>query len=118
MLQRSFGKLGKRANGRLAAGLDALLVLPGKSIRCTLDNISRRGAKLTMELPPVTDTTAILRVDRIEAFGTIIWVRGQRCGLLFEDPVAVSQLERIRWATEHLADHQRSKMNSAGAVWR
>lgn len=118
MLQRSFGKLGKRSTGRLASGIDALLVLPGKSIPCVLENISRRGAKLQMDTPPQLGASIILRVDRIDAFGTVSWVRGLRCGIVFEEPIAVSLLERIRWATEHLADHQKSKLASASDVWR
>jgi PilZ domain len=117
-LQKSFGRLGNRATARLATGLDVTVLLPGRTSRAQLENISRRGCRLHFEEPPRIGVTAIVKIDRTEALGTIKWVRGQRCGVYFDDLLSLQQVERIRWMVEHLHDHEAAKMSSASAVWR
>jgi hypothetical protein len=118
LVKKSFGKLGNRASGRLVTGLEAMLVLPGRNCRCVLENISRKGCRLFLADPPPPGTTAVLKIDRIEAFGAVAWVRGQSFGIHFEEPVTQQALERIRWMVEHMQDHEKSKMSSATAIWR
>jgi hypothetical protein len=60
----------------------------------------------------------MVRVDRIEALGDVKWVRGPRCGIIFESPLAVDALERIRWAVENAQSHEKAKLSAAGSVWR
>jgi hypothetical protein len=118
LAKKSFGKLGNRGAARLSTSLEAGLVLPGRNVRCLLENISRKGCRVHIDEPPRVGTAAILRIDRTEAFGTIMWVRGQRCGIHFDEPIAIPLLERIRWMAEHEQDHERAKISAAGAVWR
>jgi hypothetical protein len=102
----------------LATGLEAVLKLPGRNIRCGLENVSRKGCRLRMAEPPQIGTTAILKIDRTEAFGAVAWVRGQCFGMHFEEPISQQALERIRWMAEHAQDHEQAKLRSATAMWR
>ncbi len=118
LARKTFSKLGKREMARLPTGLSATLVRPEGAVRCVLENISRKGCRLMIDEPPKVGATVAVRVDRIDALGTIIWVRGKRCGVGFATPVAVEALERVRWSVEHEVDHERAKMSKAAAVWR
>jgi hypothetical protein len=117
-LQKSFGKLGNRASARLATTLEAGLVLSDRRVTCVLENISRKGCRLSLAEPPRIGTTVIVKIDRIDAFGDVTWVHGKSCGVVFESPISPEHLERIRWAVEHLQDHEKAKMASSGQVWR
>jgi hypothetical protein len=118
LLQKSFGKLGNRATARLTTGLEATVFLPGRTTRAQLENISRKGCRLQFAEPPRAGMTAIVKIDRIEALGTISWVRGMRCGVQFDSAVPLQQVERIRWMVEHAQDHEKAKLSTAAAVWR
>jgi hypothetical protein len=116
--KRSFGKLGNRAIARLATGLDASLVLPDRSVRCLIENVSRKGCRLQLDEPPRIGMTVLVKIDRSEALGTIMWVRGLKCGVSFASPLSLQALERIRWIVEHAQDHEKAKLRSATAMWR
>jgi PilZ domain len=116
--RKTFGKLGNRSTPRLTAGLDAALVLPERTARCMLENVSRKGCRLHLAEPPRLGATVLVRVDRVEALGTVAWLRGLRCGITFETPLTVEAVERLRWRIEHEQDHEKSKLSSASAVWR
>jgi hypothetical protein len=116
--QRSFGKLGNRATARLVAGLEANVQLPGRTGRAQLENISRKGCRLCFAEPPRLGATAVVKIDRTEAIGTVAWVKGQRCGVHFESLLSLQEVERIRWIVEHAKDHEKAKLSSASAVWR
>jgi PilZ domain len=118
LLQKSFGKLGKRAMPRLTVGLDANILLPSRNARATLVDISRKGCRLLLAELPQAGTTLMIKIDRTEALGTVTWVRGGKCGVRFDDPITPQQVERIRWMAEHGKDHAHSKMARASAIWR
>lgn len=116
--RKTFGKLGNRAMARLATDLDAGLVLPERSSRCVVENVSRTGCRLQLSEPPRAGTTVLIRVERIETLGTVAWVKGDRCGILFEEHIEVRALERLRWIVEHGSDHEQNSMTHATAMWR
>ncbi|MEQ1551292.1 MAG: PilZ domain-containing protein [Sphingorhabdus sp.] len=118
MNPRSFGKLGNRKMARLATEIDAGMVLPERSERCRLENISRTGCRLQLGGPPRVGATVLIRVERIEAMGIVAWVRGNRCGVKFPEPLAIRELERIRWIVEHANAHEQNSLAHATAVWR
>ncbi|MBK9432699.1 PilZ domain-containing protein [Sphingorhabdus sp.] len=115
---RSFGKLGNRSMARLATDIDAGLVLPDRRVSCIVENISRTGCRLQVTDPPRVGATALVRVERIEALGTVAWVRGERCGVKFQSSLSVGEVERIRWIVEHAREHENSSLAHATAVWR
>lgn len=118
VVRKTFGKLGNRAMARIATGLTATLVLPERSATCRLENISRKGCRLNLIDLPRLGATVLVRVDRVDALGTVIWVRAPRCGITFASPVSIDAIERIRWSVEHAQDHEKGKISAAGAVWR
>lgn len=118
MHPKPFGKLGNRKMARLATEIDAGLVLPERSARCRLENISRTGCRLQLGEPPRVGATVLIRVERIEAMGIVAWVRGNRCGIKFPEPLAVRELERVRWIVEHTNAHEQNSLAYATAVWR
>ena len=94
------------------------MILPDRRMSCVLENISRKGCRLGLAVPPPVGATVMVRVDRIEALGDVAWVRGARCGVTFEIPLAADALERVRWAVENAQAHEKAKLSSAAAVWR
>ncbi|MBK8375394.1 MAG: PilZ domain-containing protein [Sphingomonadales bacterium] len=103
---------------RLATDIDAGLVLPDRRVSCIVENISRTGCRLQVTDPPRVGATALVRVERIEALGTVAWVRGERCGVKFQSSLSVGEVERIRWIVEHAREHENSSLAHATAVWR
>jgi hypothetical protein len=115
---RTFGKLGKRGTARLATAIDGGLVLPERNASCRVENVSRTGCRLHLDTPPRLGATVLVRIERIEVLGTVKWVRSGRCGIVFERPIDARALERLRWITNHAAQHERNSMASATAIWR
>jgi hypothetical protein len=118
VIRKTFGKLGKRALARVVTGMNATLVLPDRSVTCVLENISRKGCRLQLTELPKVGATVVVRVDRVDALGSVTWIRGPRCGISFANQIPVESVERIRWAAEHAQDHETGKISAAGAVWR
>lgn len=118
MHPKPFGKLGNRKMARLATEIDAGLMLPERSERCRLENISRTGCRLQLGGPPRVGATVLIRVERIETMGIVAWVRGNRCGVKFPEPLAIGELERIRWIVEHTSMYEQNSLTHATAVWR
>lgn len=117
-IQRSFGKLGNRAVARLPAQLDAGLVMPDRNMRCKVENVSRQGCRLQLSEPPRVGATTLLRFAEVEILGTISWVRGEKCGVKFPQPLALDAVERIRWIIEHAREHEIETLTGTPAVWR
>jgi PilZ domain len=82
----------KRKQGRLAVRLHATLFTTTTAHAAILENLSRSGAKLRLEIPPPRGRDAVLRWDRFEAFGRVSWVTGSRCGLIFTSPLSEDAL--------------------------
>jgi PilZ domain len=117
-IQRSFGKLGNRSLARLSARLEAGLETPGRTTRCKVENVSRQGCRLQLPEPPRVGATTLVRFAEAEVMGTVSWVRGERCGIKFARPLALEQVERIRWITEHAREHEIDTLARASEVWR
>lgn len=115
---RTFGKLGNRAMARMAAAIDGGLVLTGRSARCRVENVSRAGCRLRLDEPPLPGATVLVRIERVEALGTAVWVENGRCGVTFAKPLEPRELERLRWIVEHPGEHEKNIMASATAIWR
>jgi hypothetical protein len=61
-----------------------------------LADISQTGAKLKGPSLPAKGTTALLRVTGVEILCRVIWVKGDQCGLRFEESVSPKVLKRIQ----------------------
>jgi PilZ domain len=116
--RKPFGKLGKRGLARVSTGLDATLVLPGRLARCRMTDISRTGCKVQVSEPVRAGVTVLVRIERVEEIGTVVWTNGTECGVKFGRPIAIQALARIRWMVEHGDDQERRMMASTTAIWR
>jgi hypothetical protein len=99
--QNNFGKLGKRASARTVLAMEGGLRLPERSATCRVENVSRKGCCLHLDMPPRLGATVIVRMDRAEAFGHVIWVRSGRCGIAFEEALSPAALQRLHWIADH-----------------
>jgi hypothetical protein len=96
-----------RAAGRRQAPR-VRLALPGKVILvtghepCQVDDLSQTGACLSLagKAPPI-GCSAVLMVGEVEAFGAVIWRRGARFGLCFDEPLAKDDVVRLRAIHDH-----------------
>jgi hypothetical protein len=102
----------------MAIALDAGLAMPERTTRCLLENVSRTGCRLRLAEPPRVGATVLIKVERIEALGSVTWVKGDRCGISFEEILATQSLERLRWIIENDNGHQFNNMANATAIWR
>ena len=82
----------RRTQGRLKVRLPAKIVTLTRTHAAILENISRKGARLQVDLLPTLGAQAVLRWDRYEAFGTISWASGEHCGVLFASVLAEEPL--------------------------
>ena len=115
---KPFGKLGNRSLARLAMGLEASLALPERTVRAVVENISREGCCLMVTEPPRIGVTALVRIEAIEALGTVMWANGQRCGVTFADQLDPKVVERLCWIVENFRDHEEANIASKSAMWR
>lgn len=73
----------------------AIETLDGKK-RISLVEASLSGARLEGPDLPAPGKDAVLICGAVEAFGTIVWVAGERCGMQFDEPLAIPELMALR----------------------
>jgi hypothetical protein len=61
-----------------------------------LADISQTGAKVRGSPLPPEGTTALLRVGLLEVLCRVVWVRGEDCGLRFEEVVSPAVVKQIQ----------------------
>ena len=91
--KRLDGPGGRRAAKREPVLLNAGLMTLRTSRIVTLLDISASGARMRVDLPLSLGQSIWLRVRPIDIFGTISWIDGNQCGILFDEPLddAVTQ---------------------------
>jgi hypothetical protein len=81
-----------RAPVRLLVSLESL----DGTRRVSLLEVSLSGARLEgAPLPPV-GKDVVLTCGTVEAFGTIAWAAGERCGVHFDEPISIPELVALR----------------------
>jgi hypothetical protein len=96
-MRQAFAPAGRRQVARLRLALPGTLVLVSGQAPCRIDDISQTGASLTIGgMAPPIGVSAMLKVDAIEAFGTVVWRRGPRFGLRFDRPLAKPEVTGLR----------------------
>ena len=89
---------GRRVEPRAPVHLPVSIeTLDGRK-RVGLLEVSRNGARLEGESLPAPGKDVVLMCGEIEAFGQIVWIAGQRCGMQFDQPIAVPELVALRRA--------------------
>ena len=87
----SFGKRldgpgGRRRAARIPTSLLAQLMTPTETVNVTLINMSSTGAKFHGPKVPPAGRLVLVRIDSLEAFGTVIWSIDEFCGVDFKRP--------------------------------
>jgi hypothetical protein len=76
--------------------------------KCTLDDLSQTGARITLpDAMPRPGSSALLIIERFEFFGTIVWVSGKRFGLQFDEAVPLAQVISVRHYADAYAEQER-----------
>lgn len=61
-----------------------------------LVNVSSTGARLRCTRLPALGQDILIKVADTEAFGTVVWVRGDQCGLNFDEPISELKLRLMQ----------------------
>lgn len=61
-----------------------------------LVNVSSTGARVRGADLPVMGVDLVLNIDRVQAFGTVIWSDSGECGIGFDPPLDPSDEEYLR----------------------
>lgn len=115
---KPFGKLGNRGIARLALGLEATLILPDRTIQAKVENVSRVGCCLQMEMAPRVGVTVMVRIEEVEELGTVVWIKGKQCGVNFHSQLAPDAVERFSWIVENFRAYESENLANRSAVWR
>ena len=81
-----------RARIRLKVMTDAIA---GRGSAVLLD-LSCAGAQLEGAALPQPGKDVLIVLDSLDVFGTVLWREGDRCGVLFEEPISRADLAELR----------------------
>lgn len=79
---------GRRGHPRLRLSLPAQVDLIDGPAKCSLENVSAKGARIAMVDCPPVHALGLLRCEGLDTCFTVIWRAGQRAGVLFDRPVS------------------------------
>jgi hypothetical protein len=94
--------IGRRSNGRLRLGLEGSLELVCGRRKCTVVDLSASGAQLRLRTVPRLGECGLLKIDRVDAFGEIVWHNAHNCGLKFDVPLNAQCVLDFRQRCEEL----------------
>lgn len=92
---------GSRSLNRLRLGAQANIVLTHESRRCLIDDISMTGARLRIERALAVGQTAVLQFHELKLYAAVVWVRGTECGLRFDQPLELEDMQGMLWITQN-----------------
>lgn len=111
------GRQGNRQCNRLRLGVSGQLELTRGTLACTVEDISRTGARVSLERPPEKGSAAILHVAERSMFAAVVWCRSNLCALRFTDPVTLEEMQRLLWITENRDQYERERESIAAREW-
>jgi len=99
----------RRANARLRLGIEASFVGFDGTQTVILQDVSRTGAKLLLQLTtPISQ--GLLRWMNYEMFIEVTWRRGYWCGVSFDEPLPEECLLATRAAVPALMNESRERI--------
>jgi hypothetical protein len=84
--KRIDGPGGRRRDVRVPTSSWAQLITPTETINVTATNISSTGAQFHGPKVPAVGRLVLVRIESLEAFGTVIWSTEEFCGVDFKLP--------------------------------
>jgi hypothetical protein len=98
---------GQRSFNRLALGVPAQLQLTHELRECLIDDISTTGARLRILSPLAPRQSAVLSFHELKLFTAVMWCKGKECGLRFDQPLELEDMQGMLWITENRALYAR-----------
>jgi hypothetical protein len=99
--------MGHRSFNRLRLGVAAALKLTHENRACLIDDISSTGARLRIDRPLAPGQSLVLSFHELTLFSTVMWVRGGECGLRFDQPLELEDMQGMLWIKENRALYER-----------
>lgn len=90
------GTAGRRGRSRLRVRLPARVVTRTQTGQAILADLSLTGAKISTDAELKLGGEVVLEWGKFEAFGEVVWVRGQYYGISFIDMIAPAVLIATR----------------------
>jgi hypothetical protein len=107
----------RRVDARAQLKVPAQLVLLYGNFRCTIADVSRKGACILVdELLKVGDH-GILQQHGLDQFFTVQWARDGRYGLCFEEIVPKPVILELRYLSDHYASTEEEQLREIGREW-
>jgi len=85
--KRLDGPGGRRVAAREPVLLNAALLSLQASRPVTLVDVSKTGARLRTTEPLSRGQQIWLKVNPADLFGSVVWIDGEECGILFDEPL-------------------------------
>ena len=125
MLQRNSpagfggGAAGRRRGGaRARLNIPARLVLLDGYCPCTVENLSRAGARIACERELRRGDQGILKRDGLDHFFIVQWVREGTCGLRFDDNLVTEEAIRaLRMLSDLHDEDDEAGLREFGRNW-
>lgn len=98
---------GRRQAPRVRLALPGRVMLVTGPEPCRLEDLSQTGACVCLgRHAPAVGDDAVLEVDGVEAFGTVVWRRGSQFGMLFETALGRDEVVRLRNLHDHYEEQE------------
>jgi hypothetical protein len=113
------GATGRRRGGaRARLNIPARLVLLDGYCTCTVENLSRAGARITCDRELNRGDQGILKRDGLDQFFFVQWVRGGTCGLRFDDTlVSEEAIRELRQLSDLQDEDEDASLRQYGREW-
>lgn len=108
---------GHRHGNRLRLGVPAQLQLTHETCKCLLDDISVSGARLRIAQPLSPNQTAVLTFHELKVYALVKWCKGGACGLQFEQPLELEDMQGMLWITENRELYERICNEAHALAW-
>lgn len=92
---------GQRSFNRLRLGGQASLVLVHETNHCLIDDISTSGARLRVGFALRPNQTTQLVFHELRVYAVVMWCKNGECGLRFEQPLNLEDMQGMLWITEN-----------------
>jgi len=94
--KRMDGPGGRRHAARAPVVLRGAMMTQCRAQSVILLDVSQTGARLkSADLPP-TGQDVLVRIGPLEAFATVVWREPAECGVHFDVPIGVDEVELLR----------------------
>ncbi|WP_421839328.1 PilZ domain-containing protein [Novosphingobium sp.] len=101
---------GRRAMPRVRLYIPAKVLLLQGHKNCLLDDLSQSGARVTIAAKlPMPGAGVVLTTQGLEVFGSVVWSQGARFGIVFEEPLPLHEVVRVRHLADARGDHERAQ---------